>query len=165
VRILVLACLLAFPLGCGGTPGGGDATVRAVVDGDTIVLTDGRHVRLVQLDAPEADEGECYSRRAAHELETLIPAGTAIEIETDPALDEEDEFGRTLAYLHRNGTNINVELVSRGAAAPWFYDGVRGRYAAQLLLAARDARRNDRGLWRACPETILDPLHRVQTQP
>ena len=165
MRILVLACLLAFPLGCGGTPGSGDATVRAVVDGDTIVLTDGRHVRLVQLDAPEADEGECYSRHATRELETLIPAGTDIELETDPSLDEEDEFGRTLAYLQRNGTNINVELVRRGAAAPWFYDGIRGRYAAQLLLAAAEARRHNRGLWRACPETVFDPLHRVQTQP
>ena len=165
MRILVLVCLLAFPLACGGTPGGDNVTVRAIVDGDTIVLTDGRRVRLVQMDAPEPAKGECYSRAATRELERLIPVGTDIELETDPALDAADEFGRTLAYVQRDGTNVNVELVRRGAAAPWFYQGVRGRHAAQLLLAADEARRHDRGLWGACPGTVFDPRHPVQARP
>jgi micrococcal nuclease len=165
VRILVLASLLAFPLACGGTPRGDNATVRTIVDGDTIVLTDGRRVRLVQLDAPEPDQAECYSRAATRELAKLIPAGTDIELETDPALGAADEFGRTLAYVQRGGTNVNVELVRRGAAAPWFYEGVRGRHAAQLLLAADEARRHDRGLWGACPGAVLDPRHPAQARP
>jgi micrococcal nuclease len=169
VRILVLAGLLtfvlAFPVACGGTPAGGEATVRAVIDGDTIVLANGDHVRLVQLDAPETDEGECYAWPAKRALEAFIPAGTVIEVETDPVLDQEDEFGRILAYVWKGETNVNLELVRRGAAAPWFYEGDRGRHAAELLAAARDARRDRRGLWRACPETAFDPLHAVETRP
>jgi endonuclease YncB( thermonuclease family) len=164
-RILALAVALAFPLGCDGTPTSGNGTVRTVVDGDTIVLTDARHVRLVQLDAPETNEGECYAWPAKRALEALIPGGTHIRVETDPALDQEDEFGRVLAYVHTDGTNVNLDLVRRGAAAPWFYDGDRGRHATELLAAARDAKRRRRGLWRTCPETVLDPLHAVETRP
>lgn len=165
VRILALALLLALPLACGGTAGGRGATVLGVIDGDTIVLADGRHVRLVQLDAPETDEGECYAWPAKRALEALIPAGTVIEVETDPALDREDEFRRLLAYVWKEETNVNLELVRRGAAAPWFYEGDRGRHADELLAAGRDAKTHLRGLWRECPETVFDPLHAVQTRP
>ena len=166
VRILLLACLLAFPLACGGTPGGDDdATVRTVADGDTLVLTDGRRVRLVQLDAPELGAGECHGAQATRTLEALVPPGTEIRLQTDPALDQEDDFGRVLAYVFRGETNVNLELVRRGGAAPWFYDGDRGRYAPELIAAAREAQQKDRGLWRECPLTILDPQHPVETRP
>jgi len=41
---------------------------------------------------------------------------------------------------------VNVELVRLGAAAPYFYRGVRGRHADELLAAARAARAARRGL-------------------
>jgi micrococcal nuclease len=165
VRILAVACLLAFPLACGGTHGGREATVRHVVDGDTIVLTDGSRVRLVQLDAPEIHAGECFARPARRALEALIPQGTDIEVETDPALDQQDEFDRVLAYVWKDDTNINLELVRLGAAAPWFYRGDRGRHADELLAAGRAAREQRRGLWGFCPETDLDPLHPIEARP
>lgn len=158
-RILALALLLA---GCGGSS---PATVARVLDGDTIVLRDGRHVRLVQLDAPETDEGECYAREAKRVLTRLLPAGTQVEIETDSALDKVDVYGRILAYVEKDGTNINLELVRRGAASPWFFEGDRGRYARELLKAAGEAKGDHRGLWDACPDTSLDPLHSVDARP
>jgi micrococcal nuclease len=166
LRALVLALLLTVPLACGradaGSPTG---TVRRVLDGDTIVLADGRHVRLVQLDAPETDEDECYAREAKRALARLLPNGTRVRIETDPALDRIDAYGRTLAYVERNGANINLELVREGAAAPWFYGGDHGHYAAALLTAARDAVRRRLGLWAACPRTTLDPRRSVEARP
>lgn len=162
----VLALLLVFPLACGGThAGAGSGTVAQVLDGDTIVLTDGRHVRLVQLDAPETDEGECYAREAARVLTGLLPPGTEIGIETDPALDQRDRFGRTLAYVKKDGRNINLALVRQGAASAWFYEGDRGRYAAQFLDAAQEAKQRRRGLWGACPGTALDPLQSLVARP
>jgi micrococcal nuclease len=166
VRMLALALLLVFPLACGGTHGGArTGTVARVLDGDTIVLEDGRHVRLVQLDAPETDEHECYAQAATRVLARLVPVGSEVEIETDPALDKVDRFGRTLAYVQKDGANINLELVREGAAAPWFYQGDRGRYATQLLQAAGKARREELGLWGACPGTTLDPLHSIDARP
>jgi micrococcal nuclease len=162
VRRLLAIALILLSLGCVGARQG--ATVERVLDGDTIVLRDGRHVRLVQLDAPEIDENECYARAAKAILAQLLPPGTHVEIETDALLDKKDRFGRTLAYVWKDGANVNLELVRAGSAAPWFFHGDRGRYAADFLAAAREARERPRGLWSACPATILAPLLSVDAR-
>ena len=61
--------------------------------------------------------------------------------------------------------NVNLELVRRGAASPYFFDDDRGRYADDLLDAGRDAEEAGRGLWGACPSTRLEPWHAVDTGP
>jgi hypothetical protein len=45
-----------------------------------------------------------------------------------------DQYGRLLRYVVRvaDGVNVNAQLVRVGAAAPYFYAGRRGRYAALL---------------------------------
>jgi hypothetical protein len=58
---------------------------------------------------------------------------------------------------------VNLEVTRRGAAAPYFYRGERGRYAGWLMQAARSAKAAKRGLWRACPRTVLDPFRAVAT--
>ncbi|TMJ95248.1 MAG: hypothetical protein E6G67_07605 [Actinobacteria bacterium] len=138
-------------------------TVAYVIDGDTIVLTNGEHVRLVQIDAPEVQQSECFAGKSTAVLESLIPPGTRVWLETDRALDGIDRYGRLLRYIHRGTTNVNLRLVRRGAASVWFYNGDRGRYAHQLYAAAREARAACRGLWRACPGTPLDPANGVNT--
>ena len=138
--------------------------IEAVVDGDTVTLVDGTRVRLVQIDTPELGTGECYSRAAANALRRLAPPGVYVGLERDPALDAVDRYGRQLRYLRRGSTNVNVELVRQGAATVWFHDGARGRHAAQLLAAARDARAPRRGLWGAC-NTVWDPVAPATTAP
>jgi len=153
--ILLVVLVLA---GCGGNDGARtEETVARVVDGDTIRLPDGTRVRLVQIDAPEADEHECYAARATRALERLLPEGAEVELERDPALDDRDRFDRALRYVLRGETNVNLELVRAGAAAPYFFRGDRGRYADDLLAAAAEARDAGRGLWGACPSARLDP--------
>jgi endonuclease YncB( thermonuclease family) len=139
--------------------------VGRVVDGDTIELRSGARVRLVQIDTPEVFEGECYGAQASRALERLLPAGARIRLEADPATDRVDRFGRLLRYVVRaDGVNVNLRLVSLGAAAPYFYDGERGRYAKQLESRARSARAKRLGLWGACPRTPYDPYHGVSTR-
>jgi micrococcal nuclease len=125
------------------------AVVR-VVDGDTLVVSGGTRVRLVQIDSPEVGSGECYSRRAATDLRRLLPARTRVELRADPLLDRVDRYGRLLRYVFRGRLNVNLALVARGDATVWFYEGARGRYASTLLWAAERARRLHRGLWGAC---------------
>ena len=124
-------------------------TVERIIDGDTLVVRGGARVRLVQIDAPEAG-GECYSAAATRELERLAPPGARISLETDPRLDRIDRYGRLLRYVHAAERNVNVELVRRGAATPWFYGGDRGRYATKLLSAVKAARDQARGMWGVC---------------
>jgi micrococcal nuclease len=139
------------------------ALVASVYDGDTLTLTTGKRVRLVQIDAPELGTGECYSRASATKLRELVPVGSAVTLERDPRLDDVDRYGRLLRYIRRGATNVNVALVRAGGAAPYFYGGDRGRYASALLSAATRARAAKRGLWGACPRTTLDPDGPVET--
>jgi endonuclease YncB( thermonuclease family) len=105
---------------------------------------------LLQIDAPELGEGECHARVARAELERLAPPRTRISLEPDLGLDDQDRFGRRLRYVFVGSTNVNVELVRRGAATPYFRGGEKGRYADELLDAVEDARSSGRGMWRAC---------------
>lgn len=158
----ILLCALALAASA-ASPARVHVAVSRVVDGDTLVLTTGRRVRLVQIDAPELSSRECYAAAARNALASLLPAGTPVLLEHDARLDRVDRYGRLLAYVRAGQTNVNLALVSRGAASVWFYEGVRGKYASSLLSAARKARATGRGLWKACPGTRLDPLRAVET--
>jgi endonuclease YncB( thermonuclease family) len=135
--------------------------VADVIDGDTIALGNGRRVRLLQIDAPEMDE--CHTQAATALLSRLLGPGTRVALESDPGLDDEDRYGRLLRYVFLGERNVNLVLVKRGAASVWFYRGERGRHAGALLRAARRASAAERGLWGACPGTVLDPLRAVDT--
>src|SRR5215210_4102062 len=161
VLVVLGAVLLAVPV-ASSRPAATYAVER-VIDGDTIVLATGQRVRLVQIDSPELSSSECYAVGARSALTRLLPAGTRVGLEFDSRLDRTDRYGRSLAYVLKGSENLNVTLVARGAASVWFYGGVRGRYAGQLMSAARSARAAKRGLWKACPGTRLDPLHAVDT--
>ena len=137
--------------------------VERIVDGDTLVLRGGARVRLVQIDAPEAAE-ECYAAAATRELARLARPGARVGLEADPQLDRVDRYGRLLRYIHAGRVNVNVELVRRGAATPWFYDGERGRYAGALLGATSAARSAKRGMWGAC-RVSWNPYGPVETRP
>jgi micrococcal nuclease len=153
VLAATVALVLAFAACSGESSDAGDVAetaVERVADGDTIVLDGGDRVRLVQIDATELGESECYSAEAMAVLEELLPAGTTVRLEADPRLDDVDEYGRLLRYVHRGELNVNLELVRRGAAAPYFFHRERGRYASELEDAARAAREDGLGLWGAC---------------
>ena len=117
-------------------------------------------VRLLQVDAPELG-AECWGDDAAAVLARLVRPGAELRLEADPRLDRVDRHGRLLRYVHVAGRHVNVELVRRGAAAPYFYRGTRGRYAAQLLAAARAALSKRHGLWAACPRARLRPTRAI----
>ncbi len=162
---LVLVLVLAVLAGSADARPTAVARVARVIDGDTIVLTDGAHVRLLQIDTPEPGTSECYSRAAGRDLRRMLPVGSVVTLETDPALDQVDRYGRLLRYVHRAGRNLNLALVRDGSATVWFFDGDRGQYASALLTAAQSARRARRGLWGACPQAIWDPFGRATTGP
>lgn len=164
--ILLVACALALSLGAhlsDAAIGTQTGVVASVYDGDTLTLTSGQRIRLLQIDTPELGSGECYSRAARTALLSLAPIGSRIVLEADPRLDKADRYGRLLRYVHRGSLNVNLQLVKRGAAAPYFYGGDRGKYAARLFSEAMRAKAAKRGLWRACSGTRLDPYRAVDT--
>lgn len=161
--LLGLVLALAAPAGATQTQ---FFRIQYVIDGDTVVLAGGVHVRLVQIDSPEVyPERECYGAQARAALRRLLPAGTTVRVEADPRLDQVDRYGRLLRYLYRGPTNVNVELVRQGAATVYFYAHDRGRFAGSLLRAGTAARAAHRGLWGACPSTPFNPYRAADTGP
>jgi micrococcal nuclease len=70
--------------------------------------------------------------------------GERIRLELDPAADRRGGYGRLLAYVYHDGTNVNYVLVERGHAGVYpstFQE--RSRFEA----AASGARDANRGLW------------------
>jgi micrococcal nuclease len=167
--VLVAAALLALVVATGASPTGKAAyRIDHVVDGDTVDLRNGAKIRLVQIDTPEVYfSAECYGRQASAITKQLLPPGTAVRLAAEPATDRVDEYGRLLRYVirARDRLNVNVYLVRVGAAAPYFYDGRRGRYATLLDRLARRARARHLGLWAACPRTPYHPDRGVATGP
>ena len=151
--------------------------VVEITDGDTFVMCISRGyscertddtviVRLVQIDTPEDnDVKECYGATASLELADLLVEGAPVIAVTDPDLDQEDQYGRMLAWVWSPLELVNLSLVTRGAAAPYFYQGARGAFAARLESEALAARAAKRGLWGACPGTPYAPTKGVSTGP
>ena len=143
--------------------------VDHVSDGDTIVLRNGQKVRLVQIDTPEVQVyfgTECYGQQAWATTKRLVPVGTHVRLVVEPATDRVDDDGRLLRYVVRasDSVNVNVRLVAVGAAAPYFYEGRRGRYANHLEALAKRAKARSLGLWGACPRTVYDPYRGIETR-
>jgi micrococcal nuclease len=122
-----------------------NVTVQRVIDGDTLVLADGRHVRLIGVDTPE--RGDCGYQEATQALERLAGPGTSIRL--DLGQDPTDRYGRTLAYLTVAGRDVATQMAAEG----W---GVRmmiapnGRNAHQIQEAETDASRRHLGIWGLC---------------
>jgi endonuclease YncB( thermonuclease family) len=76
--------------------------VVAVTDGDTIELRNGKRVRLVQIDAPEAG-GECYGSQATGALSGMVAPGTRVVLERDPALTMSTVTGGSCGTSTRGG--------------------------------------------------------------
>ena len=148
--------------------GGLLARIDHVADGDTVDLTNGQRVRLVQIDTPEVYfSPECYGKQASRITKRLLPPGTLVRLYGEPKTDAVDAYGRLLRYVFRvrDSLNVNVLLVRVGAAAPYFYDRRRGRYARLLVRLGLRARRRHLGLWGHCPGTPWDPNRGVSTGP
>jgi micrococcal nuclease len=166
--VVVAVALLLAPAAYGAAPAAHTFRIARVVDGDTVYLTNGAKIRLVQIDTPEVYFGvECWGRQASAETKKLLPVGTAVRLAGEPATDKVDQYGRLLRYVirARDSLNVNVFLVARGDAAPYFYDGREGRYASVLTRDAMRARAARRGLWGSCRGTPVNFDRGVATGP
>ena len=136
--------------------------MSSITDGDTLRLNDGRVVQLAQISAPSTAGGDCFAKHSRAILRQLV-AGATIKLAREPKLPRTDRYGHTVAYVTADGKNVNLALVTKGAAAPYFYFGREGRFARPMVAAATAARHRHTGLWGACSKTRLDPDHQLHT--
>jgi endonuclease YncB( thermonuclease family) len=128
--------------------------VTSVIDGDTVeVALRGRTtaVRLIGIDTPEtvhpSEPVGCYGP-AASAFVTRQLEGKQVRLEFD--VDRTDQYGRTLAYIWKDGRLFNRVLVQRGFAQVTIHPP-DDKHEDRLLAAERRARDADKGAWGACP--------------
>lgn len=133
---------------------GRHARLERVVDGDTLALDDGTHVRLIGINTPEIAHGgsdtECFGRRATEFAERLLEPGDTLRLVRD--VEPRDQYDRVLAYVYRarDGLFVNAALVRRGYA---YVETVPPNvvHAELFRRLAREARERGAGLWSECP--------------
>ncbi len=129
-----------------GMAGCGEDKVERVIDGNTIVLMDGRTVRYIGIDTPEQDE-PYYEE--AKEANRLLLEGKKIRLELDA--QEKDQYGRTLAYVYVGDVSVNVELVRNGYARAYPYPP-NTKYENIFAKAEEKARQESVGIWGSRPQ-------------
>jgi endonuclease YncB( thermonuclease family) len=92
------------------------------VDGDTVVIGSGEHVRLIGIDTPERDE--CGYRPAADALRAIVE-GRLVTLVNPDSVQDEDRYGRLLRYVDRSGRDAGHALLKRGLAVAR-YDSLDG---------------------------------------
>jgi micrococcal nuclease len=112
--------------------------VTKVIDGDTVVVEGGYHVRLIGMDADETGY-PCFTP-AKNRLEELV-LGKMVRLEKDKT--DMDQYGRCLRYIFVNGENIDVQLAKEGLAVARFYNDVK--YKPEIVQAEKDAQENKTG--------------------
>jgi len=115
--------------------------VSEVIDGDTIILSDGDIIRFLGINTPE--NGMYFYMESKDVLETMIHEED-ITLEKD--VSDCDLYGRKLRYVFFKDIFVNLEMVKRGFANIYTYPP-DVKYAEEILMAERYARENNLGLW------------------
>ena len=122
--------------------------VERVVDGDTIVISDGKRVRMIGINTPESvkEAGgiEYYGKEASNYTKNKLE-GNTVYLEKD--VSDKDKYDRLLRYIYlKDGTFYNELIVKEGYAYASTYPPDI-KYNEIIHEAEAYARSNNLGLW------------------
>ena len=124
-------------------------SVKSIIDGDTILLKDGRFIRLVGINSPELNSksppAEPYAQEAKDALSALLQDVKQIGLMY--GRDKHDHYQRLLAHAFLlDGTNIQAELLKQGTAQHILIPPNNAMYECYRQ-AEQHAQTNNSGLW------------------
>jgi len=142
-------------------PGYGFYPVKKVFDGDTLMLEDGRKVRLLGVNTPEIEHRNQPEQAGGEEAKRWLVnklQNRKVRLEMDT--ESTDKYGRTLAHVFTDQKDhINLQLVEQGLATVNIYPP-NLLYVESLIKAERNAERTRLGIWRR-PEYDPIPVERL----
>ena len=136
---------------------GEEKIVTKVVDGDTVVVSGGDHVRLLGIDTDEKNF-PCFTP-AKNYLEDLV-LGKTVVLEQDK--EDKDQYDRLLRFLFLDGLNVNLKIVEEGLAVCRYYEP-NSKYKRECAKLETDAIKNKTGCkwsdgnWTSPDDTSLIP--------
>jgi len=123
------------------------STVKKVISGDEVVLSDGRTLRYIGIDAPKTTlpkKDARYYGKDAFEFNRNLVEGKEVKIETD--ILEKDKKGRLLGYVFSGDLFVNGEIVKNGFAMSAKYPP-NVRYQDRLDEMEKEAKLRKAGIW------------------
>lgn len=123
--------------------------VTRVIDGDTVEIDSGEHVRLIGIDTPE--RGECGSDSATRTLRRMVE-GKLVDLQNPTGVQDRDRYDRLLRYVELpTGRDTGMAQLKAGLADAR-YDSRDGydphpresRYRSADRRASTNACREDR---------------------
>ena len=116
-------------------------SLKEVIDGDTIILSNGEKIRYIGINTP--DKGQpFFSEATKASLEML--SSKLISLKYD--VETKDNTGRTLAYVWVDSLFVNAELIKRGLA--WVYIVSPNLAQRETFISLqKEARQKRIGIW------------------
>jgi len=140
LAVLFFSILALLTVAC--KPPSDTVNVVSVIDGDTIVIEGGYHVRYIGIDSPETDE---FYYSEAKQMNIDLLAGRKVRLESDTT--DKDKYGRLLRYIFVDDIFVNAEMVRQGCAWAYAYQP-DVKYQVYLEAMEKEARQLKRGFWR-----------------
>lgn len=164
--LLVAAVLIYLGMRClphqrSSSLNNGLVFVSRAIDGDTIKLSNGEHVRLIGIDTPESRYNKKIvrdSKRSGNDINSIIRMGKEasdftkrkvqgklVRLEFD--VEKRDKYGRLLAYVYlEDGTFVNAKIIEEGYAQIMTIPP-NVKYAGYFLKLQKEAIEKNKGLW------------------
>lgn len=118
-----------------------NCTVKSVYDGDTITASCQAgevKVRMYGIDAPEMGQ-EPWGARSRDTLRGFLPLRSPVTLQ----VRDQDRYGRTVAQVFVDGSDVGLEMVRQGRAAVYEqYNDSAAYRQAQI-----EAKQDRRGIW------------------
>ena len=154
LRWITLIVAILFCLSCNLGQNYQKIKVKRVIDGDTIELANGRHVRYIGIDSPETRKfvGDRWVNtadpfgEAAKEFNRQLVEGRTVRLEFD--VQKKDKYNRLLAYCFTDTDFVNAKLLEEGYGLLYTLPP-NVKYVDLFVKLQKEARQNNRGLWAA----------------
>ena len=127
------------------------ATVKWVYDGDTLLLTDKRKIRLIGIDTPEVkhhqQKQQAYAAKAKEALRELLNK-SHYKVKLRYGAERKDRYSRTLVHVYTpDGINIQSWLLEKGFATTLIFPP-NVKLADCYKKSEKLAQQQSLGIWR-----------------
>lgn len=148
ISVLFLVPSSAFALASG------TYLVTEVMDGDTVILSNGETIRYVGIDTPEINEPFWLEAKARN---MALVMGKTVDVSVCGA-EPKDKYGRVLAWVTYGGAMVNEVLLREGYGRTLVIPPCGIITERRFASAEAEARAAKRGIWAKAPKAAVPTI-------